>query len=153
LWTYEVFVGDKESISERVFHLLNIANASEKKPRDFGNGELLYRSEIHTIEAIANHPGSNASDIALRLGITNGALTQIISKLREKGLVEQFNSPDNRKEIFFRLTGAGTKAQAGHARFHAAMNKNIEQYLSSLDRPTRNAITGFLDILIANWPQ
>lgn len=144
---------DKDAITERVFRLVNIANASEKKPRDFGNGHVLYRAEIHTIEAIVKHPDSNASDLALRLGITNGALTQIIAKLRDKGLVEQYNFPDNRKEIYFRLTREGLMAQKGHALFHAGMNKNIGKYLDSLNPATRAEIGSFLDVLIANWPE
>jgi DNA-binding MarR family transcriptional regulator len=144
---------EKDAITERVFRLVNIANASEKKPRDFGIGHVLFRAEIHTIEAIVNHPDCNASDLALRLGITNGALTQIIAKLRDKGLVDQYNFPDNRKEIYFRLTGEGLLAQKGHALFHARMNKTIGNYLDSLDPSARAEIGVFLDLLIANWPQ
>lgn len=143
----------KSSVMEKIFCLLNVANGSEKKPRDYGNGQILYRSEIHAIEAIANHPEGNASYLASVLGITNGAITQIITKLRAKNLVEQYYSPDNKKEVFYSLTDKGRKVNKGHARFHAETSRNIIRYLDSLDPKSQESVVRFLDVLIENWPK
>ena len=51
-------------IIEKVIRLSNKINQTNKKPRDYGSGHILYQSEIHTIEAIHNHENVNASELS-----------------------------------------------------------------------------------------
>jgi DNA-binding MarR family transcriptional regulator len=93
----------------------------EEIPLDFGSGDILYRSEIHAIEAIGHNHGSNLTELAARLEITKGTLSQLISKLAKKGLVLKKRGDRNDKEVTLELTEKGKIAFDGHQGFHREM--------------------------------
>ncbi len=102
--------------------IMNKITTLEKLPRDFGTGDKLFPSEIHTIQAIGQHPGINMTDLASMLGISKPAVAQIVGKIVKKKLVERYNGSHNRKEVRARLTESGESAFRGHQEFHARMD-------------------------------
>jgi DNA-binding MarR family transcriptional regulator len=102
--------------------IMNKITTLEKLPRDFGTGDKLFPSEIHTIEAIGQQPGINMTDLASVLGISKPAVAQIVGKVVKKKLVERYNGSHNRKEVRARLTEKGESAFRRHQEFHARMN-------------------------------
>jgi len=68
-------------IMRQAAKIQNRINSNDKKPRPFGTSQLLHQSEIHFIDAIESGEGINASRLSQKLGITNGAVTQIADKL------------------------------------------------------------------------
>ena len=106
--------------------------AIEKTPRDFGSGDLLYRSEVHTLMAIGENPGTNVTDLAGHSGTTKSAVSQMVDKLSRKNLVEKYRSPDNDKEVFLRLTSRGRIAFLGHEQYHLKIHTRVEQRLRDM---------------------
>lgn len=106
---------------------MNRFSKLEQIPMDFGSGDVLYRSEIHTIEMIGLHPDSNLTELAARLEVTKGTLSQLINKLSAKDLVLKTKGERNDKEVTLKLTPKGRMAFDGHHRFHNKM------YLSFMD--------------------
>ncbi len=102
--------------------IMNKITTLEKLPRDFGTGDKLFPSEIHTIQAIGQHPGINMTDLASVLGISKPAVAQIVGKVVKKKLVERYNGTLNRKEVRARLMESGESAFLGHQEFHARMD-------------------------------
>ena len=100
-------------------------NKLEDTPTDFGSGDILYRSEIHAIEAIGHNQGTNLTELATILGITKGTLSQLITKLVKKDLVLKSRGDRNEKEITLKLTEKGEKAFEGHQLFHRKMYLNF----------------------------
>lgn len=103
--------------------------------------EGLHSSEVHCIEYIGNHRDVNVTKLAEALYQTRGGISKITKKLTHKGIVSCFQKPDNRKEVFFRLTAQGEAIHAAHAALHQtfqARDKAIfeamtdEQYKSML---------------------
>lgn len=139
-------------IIEKIVRLANKINQTNKIPRDYGTGHILYHSEIHTIEAINNHENVNASELSKILGITNGAVNQVTNKLINKGLIEQYKLNDNNKEVFYRLTELGETANLGHSEYHKVEYENILQYLNNANEDQIKAVDSFLDRLIEKWP-
>lgn len=139
-------------IIEKVIRLANKITQTNKIPRDYGSGHVLYHSEIHTIEAISNHENVNASELSKILGITNGAVNQVTNKLINKGLIEQYKLNDNNKEVFYKLTKLGEKANLGHKDYHKAEYENILQYLNNSNEDQIKAVDLFLNRLIEKWP-
>ena len=90
----------------------------ENQPRDFGTGDLLHRAEIHTLQAIGDLPGVGVTELADHLGITKGAVSQMVRKLEAKGLAERTYSKDNARDVRLLLTPVGRKARDGHMQFH-----------------------------------
>ncbi|SFR56029.1 MarR family winged helix-turn-helix transcriptional regulator [Anaeromicropila populeti] len=131
------------------FFYLMCKNSARSK-RDYNIGIPLHRSEIHTLECIENHKECNASTLSKILGITNGALNQMTTKLIQKGLVEQYQHPVNHKEVFYKLTLLGKTANEEHAKHHAAIYSNIISYIEQLDPGQQTAIDDFLDYIITS---
>ena len=143
---------EEMGIIEKAERLLNIMNQSNKKPKDYGTGDILYHSEIHTIEAIYNHKNVNASELSSILGITNGAVSQVTNKLIKKKLIEQYQIPNNKKDVFYKLTEHGEKVNALHNEYHKKLYNKIHQYFSASSKENIKTINNFLDWTIQNWP-
>jgi DNA-binding MarR family transcriptional regulator len=72
---------------KRLFHVLT---TGKRAPHEFGD-TALYGAEVHILEIIGKTPGITATDIVNDMQVTKGAVSQIVSKLRRKELVQ--NSP------------------------------------------------------------
>ena len=75
-------------------------------------------SEIHCIEYIGKNEDPNVTKLADSFYVTRGAISKISKKLIKKGLIESYQKPDNRKEIYFRLTGQGEVISKVHDELH-----------------------------------
>ena len=138
----------KDLISSTINELIKLSqrmNRLEKKPIDFGTGEFLYQSEIHTIEAVGKHPGCTSSDLCRRFGVTKGAISQIIKKLTDKGYVTKETNIDYAKEKLLRLTEKGLKAYKGHERLHELMDSD---FLKKFDTVPVEHVNWFRNALV-----
>ncbi len=124
--------GQGREIFEHWARIMNKMNRSEKIPRDFGTGDLLFPSEIHTLCVIGAEPGTNITALAQRLGVTKGAISKMATKMREKGLIEKYQEPGNDKEILLRLTKTGRIACIGHEEHHNAVFGRIIQVMEDV---------------------
>ena len=121
----------------------NKLREAEKIPLDYGSGEKLYSSEIHTMAFIGTHPDINGTSLAKIMGVTKGAISQVIKKLEKKKLVDRYQNPTNNKEILLRLTKKGEIDYHGHEAYHA---KYDSQWFEALEKITPEQIQ-FLEYL------
>ena len=132
------FMNDNMSIAreliEKFYRLMNKFKELENMPYEFSTGETMYPSEIHTIEAIGKNSGINITELAKKLCITKGAVSQMITKLKNRGFINKVRSVDNDKEVLLILTNKGEKAFDGHEKFHNAMNVDLTDYLSDIKK-------------------
>jgi DNA-binding MarR family transcriptional regulator len=135
---------DMLKLSESWIRILNKMDEVEKRPQDFGSGDPLYYSEIHTIMAIGMHKVINVTNLAGYLGISKSAISQMIARLVSKDLVEKYRDPDNDKEIRLRLTPRGTIAYLGHEQHHAKIYANLQQKLGPVTKEQFLLLTKFL---------
>jgi DNA-binding MarR family transcriptional regulator len=75
-------------------------------------------SEVHCIEYIGSNVDPNVTKLAESFYMTNGAISKLTKKLINKGLIESYQKPDNKKEIYFRLTEQGKKVYEIHEGLH-----------------------------------
>lgn len=54
---------------------------------DYGTGECYTAVEVHILEKISLHPGITVTQVAALTSRTKGAISQIVTKLCDKGLV------------------------------------------------------------------
>ena len=50
--------------------------------------------------------------------MTRGAISKLTKKLIKKGIIESYQKPDNKKEIYFRLTSEGKVINKVHEELH-----------------------------------
>lgn len=111
----------------------------------------MYQSEIHFIEAIGLDGGHSASELSEKLGITNGAVTQVADKLIKKKLIEKYKKRIT-KTVYFKLTKEGIVAYNNHEKFHAGFNEKLAAYLNSLSKKEFDAIARLAELVDNNIP-
>lgn len=99
----------------------------ESTPRTFGRAGALTPSEIHTIDAIGTDEGLLMKELAERLGVTKGAVSQLVDRLEAKTLVRRTAHPKVSRGIQVVLTDKGREAYRVHADMHAAFYEELQQ--------------------------
>jgi DNA-binding MarR family transcriptional regulator len=113
-------------------------------------GLKLYPSEIHLILLIRNEQIGNYSSIVQNLEITKGAVSQTISRLVKKGIVEKIRSGSNNNDLTIRLTPLGLKVQIECKEIQASFMNQVSSYFISLSQNDREIIGKFLTHIEAN---
>ncbi len=107
-----------EQIMEKFDRVVTIMESMHSPSLSFGTGVLMFRREIHTIQAIGRNPGINVTTLAEYMGVTKGAVSQIIKKLSKKRLVQKTHTIGNAKEVILELTDLGWIGFHNHEKFH-----------------------------------
>lgn len=120
---------------------------AEKVPKNYGTKEILYKSEIHTIEAIGKNNKINVTQLALYLGITKGAVSQMIDKLVKKALVNKKLLSPTENEVSLELTEKGWLAYNGHEDYHKDLYAKIARNMEHLSQENIEAFSEILSEL------
>ncbi|WP_178022287.1 MarR family transcriptional regulator [uncultured Paenibacillus sp.] len=102
----------------------------ERQPLPFGDAGTLTPSEIHTIEAIGMEGGVLMSELASRLGVTKGAITQLVARLQAKNLIHRAQHPSDSRGSLISLTRKGQEALTAHEEMHLRFYDQLRAQLS-----------------------
>lgn len=94
---------------EQYYRISNTIIRFQNIPLSFNGSIPLRPASIHLIDEIQNHPDANMTEIAQNLGITKGAVSQMVKELEGKGLVKRQRSDRDGRAMHFKLTRAGKK--------------------------------------------
>jgi len=95
---------------KRFIHVLTTGKA-----KTFRCGEhTLYRAEVHILEIVGRQPGLTATDIVRHMEVTKGAVSQIITKLKGKGLLRQEVEAANLKVRRLYVSEVGQEVLLAH---------------------------------------
>lgn len=75
-------------------------------------------SEVHCIEYIGKNIDTNVTKLAESFYMTKGAMSKVTKKLIKKGYIESYQKPENKKEIYFKLTEEGKEIYKIHEKLH-----------------------------------
>ncbi|MCT4566481.1 MAG: MarR family transcriptional regulator [Maledivibacter sp.] len=142
--------GSMKKYSKTIEFLLRVnnkLNLISKEPRDFGTGDFLYSTEIHTIVAISKTPGTNLTQLAETLGVSKSAASKFIKKLIAKHYIIKSRPVDNQREVIFNLTDKGKIAFQGHERFSSETFKRVYSILEDSKEREIVTIENFLEKL------
>ena len=140
-------MNDSSKIINLYFQSIKRFGDLESMPRNFGTDDLLYSSEINTVQAIGNNPNINLTLLAERLGISKSGASKFTGKLLEKGLITKNKLIDNDKEVVFNLTKLGYTAYAEHDAFSKSTFQAIYNILDQLDGDQTAFLESFLEDL------
>ena len=74
--------------------------------------------EVHCIELIEKMEDANVTKLSKCFKMTRGAISKTIKKLIEKGAVAIYQKPENKKEIYYKLTEIGMSIYLEHEEMH-----------------------------------
>lgn len=130
-------------LSEALLRVVGKINRNEKKGRNYGTGQMLHPSEVHTVMLIGNNPGEHVSELARIAGITRGAVSQMVAKLVKKGLVKKAADPDSSLKTIPQLTDMGWTAYRNHEQLHEDHDAELFNYIRSLTDDQVAVLTDF----------
>lgn len=110
-----------EAITISLLRVINKIQQGRRIPRDYGAGVSMTLLEAEMCALIAANDGVTGSELSDELAVTRSATSQIIAKLKGKGLVIERAAERDAKRKQLSLTDHGQKAAAVADDFKAAM--------------------------------
>lgn len=120
---------ESKEIMDRFMRLVHKYNAMERMPVRHGEDFDLYHSERHMLDKAGENPGINVTEFAQVVGVTKGAISQVIKKLENKGLLRRYKKADNDKEVFIELTEKGKEVCEERKRINQETIREIAEEL------------------------
>jgi len=102
-------------------------------------------SEVHYIECIGRNVDSNVTKLAESLYMTRGAISKMAKKLIEKGVIESHQKPDNKKEIYFRLTEKGQRIYKVHEELHKEFQERDKAVFEQVTEEQFDSMLSFME--------
>ena len=120
---------------------------------DYGTGELYTYVEMHTLSLIEDYPGITASDIAERNYRTKGAVSQILNKLEEKGLIRREKDPQNARRVCLYVTPIGLDLSQKHKEYDEKhMGDVLEDWISLFGYDAVEKFYAIMNYYIESYP-
>jgi DNA-binding MarR family transcriptional regulator len=104
----------------------------------------LYASEIHLVLIINEGYTKNITEMANRLQITKGAVSQTLSRLEAKGVLLKTKDPYNKNELSVAYTPLGKKVLKNCLRLQSYLYDNFASYFLSLSKNDQKVLSNFL---------
>lgn len=107
------------SIAEKadILHQAAQLYLSSNLPTDYGTGRLYTATEVHALKYIIEHDGKTAAELSLDWGISRAAVSQLMKKLGDKGLVQRRPYPGSRRKMLYLPTEAGLALNRCHTQY------------------------------------
>lgn len=134
----------KNKISYTLLRVINKFDEIDKKSRYYGTDTPLFSAEIHMLTIIKENEGIHVTGIADKLGVTKGAVSQIVNKLNKKGLIKKETDLHNQSKLTLSLTQKGQIAQLNHEEFHKKFDILIKSILKDASEENIKFLKDFL---------
>jgi DNA-binding MarR family transcriptional regulator len=135
---------DNQSLLGLIYSAHRRLAEMESAPKDYGLGELLYPSDIHTVVGVANQEGCNLTELATILGISLPATFKSSGKMVKLGYLDKQRRKGNAKEVVFFLSAKGRLAVKNHQAFQQKAFGSLMEIENRLSPPHQEIIRNFL---------
>jgi DNA-binding MarR family transcriptional regulator len=102
-------------------------------------------SEVHCIEYIGRNADSNVTKLAESFYMTRGAISKITKKLIKKGIIESYQKPDNKKEVYFRLASQGKAVYKIHKELHEEFQERDKVVFDQVTEEQFDSMLSFIE--------
>jgi DNA-binding MarR family transcriptional regulator len=138
---------NKTKMSYIFLRIVSKISNLDRKIRYYGTDHPLYEAEIHMIKSIKENEGIHVTGLADMLGVTKGAVSQIIMKLEHKGMIIKDTDPRNLSRLVLRLTSKGEMAYLHHEKLHQKYDELFNVVLENATEENKAFLKSFLNSL------
>lgn len=138
---------NKTKISYTFLRVITKISEIDRKTRYYGTDQPLYHAEIHMIKSIKENEGIHVTGLAGLLGVTKGAVSQIIQKLERKDMIVKDTDPQNLSRLILHLTPKGETAYQHHEALHRKFDGLFNAALENASEEDKAFLYGFLNSL------
>ena len=135
-------------------------NEFENFPVELENGEKLYPSQLHILEAIGSSRANNVTELSEWFHITKGGISQVVNKLYDKDFIHKERNEDFGKEVLLSLTSKGEEAFNLLKGMHKLMEEEFITYLEGFSYEEIDSfililgkIEEYIDAFLSDKPQ
>lgn len=115
-----------------------------------GEHENLSKHELHTIDMLGIRGPSRMGAIAQHLGVVRSAVTQLVDRLEERGIVERVRSDIDRRVWLITLTETGDAVFHGLDASYRAIAERMIAPLSDREQEQLISLLGRMETGTAN---
>ena len=101
-------------------------------------------SEIHCVDFIGKIKDPNVTKISQSMNMTRGAVSKICKKLLNNSLIDKYKSPENNKEIYFKLTESGERLYKNHEIKHKQWEERNNKFFKDISEEDQEIVASFL---------
>ncbi|MGO4789271.1 MarR family winged helix-turn-helix transcriptional regulator [Paenibacillus sp. 2KB_20] len=130
-------------IFNRVSERHNLIKTMEEKKYKFIRENTFM--EVHCIDFIEKMKDANVTKLANTFQVTRGAISKVTKRLIEMGAIERYQSPDNKKEIYFKLTDIGREIYWEHEKMHQTRIERDSGFFSQLSDEEKDNLIQILN--------
>ncbi len=137
-----------QTLNRRIFELYRFVlryNGYIYSSHHYGGAEPLTMIEVHTLTYIEDNPGTTPSDLASYWEKTKGAISQILGRLDERGLIERRRSRQNAKTINLYVTEEGERISRAHKLYD--INDILKTLKHLMEKCTAEEIDTFYKVI------
>ena len=138
---------NRHKISYALLRLSTKISEMECTVRNYGTGTPIYEAEIHMIKAIKENEGIHVTGLAEQLGVTKGAVSQIIAKLDKKEMIVKEQDAGNLSRLALRLSAKGETAYLHHEKLHGEFDRLVADVLVTASEKDRAFLVQFFAAL------
>lgn len=102
-------------------------------------------SELHCIAYIETIEDANVTKLAEALHMTRGGISKLTKKLIKEKAIETYQSPNNKKEIYFKLTDLGKEMSLRHKEVHRIWEERDKAIYNLIPDEEKEVIINFLE--------
>lgn len=112
---------------------------------DYGTGDEYSMTEVHMVTRIADHPGITVTELARRGERTKSAISQVVKRLEQKGLVVKAKQAGNGSKTLLYVSPEGQVLSDLHKAFDQEHGSLFDQAL--VEKKGEEAVREFYEVL------
>jgi len=125
---------DREKNIEKALELMSVAVHSTKTHNSYPWLKLkLTREQLRVIFLLSFKEPASPGDVAREFGVPKANVTKVINSLIEKGFVNRYENPGDRRSYLLTLANKGKEQVAKLREFQSTIMKRIMNRLSDED--------------------
>lgn len=131
-------MNDFRSLTERLSRQRNTPVAIE------GSAPVT-KASLHLLETVGTHPSERMTDVAQRMEITKGAVSQLATRLQAEGLLDKRQAHGSARDIYLVLTPEGQHLYEASTHLNKMIEDEIFDTFSQMRDEDINRLRAMVD--------
>ena len=133
--------------SQIIAEFLDYFSGTEDSLKDYGNGDLISRTQVHVLSTIYEKPGLTATELAAIKRRKKSTISQSLTILEKKGYIYRVTDEKDAKKMRLHVTDEGAKL----CNLHDAYDQKsmAERHWKLLQKCSEEEIQNFYKVMTA----
>ena len=112
-----------------ILHQASMLYMASNLPVDYGTGTKYTSVEVHMLKYIIDHPGKTVTELSRDWDRTKAAISQMLKRMEQKGLIRWTTEPGNNKKQLYHATELGLELHEAHMKYDTKVFGQTLDYL------------------------